>query len=397
MEHSGGILLSIIIPVYNTAPYLEACIESVAGQTWNNLEIILVNDGSTDNSLSICRKYQQEDQRIRVVDQPNGGVVSAKKAGFRLSEGAFIGWVDSDDWVEADYFQRLMDEAAKSGADIVAGNIFHDIDTSHSQCDRNGIAPGIYDTCGIIPRMLYDGKFYKYGILPHLCSKIFRRSAIADCIEHVDENIVAGDDAAIVYPCILKSETICVADVCGYHYVQRQNSVTKRSGQNEKKHIKLLVNYLNDVFAKEGVSAAMAGQMEYYIKYMGLLRQVHIFDETVLAPYGGIPYGKRIVLYGAGVMGQQIHHYLIREGHLDIVGWIDRSWQNYRKKGLGVDPVEKIKDLEEEYDYILIANIMQDTAGSIRRKLVSLGVEESRILWLDEAFLNRKITEPGFF
>lgn len=220
---------------------------------------------------------------------------------------------------------------------------------------------------------------------------------MADCVEQVDENIVAGDDAAVVYPCILRSKTVCVTDVCGYHYVQRQNSVTKRSKQNEKKHIQLLLNYLNGVFTEEGVSTVLAEQMKYYCKYMGLLRQVHIFDETVLAPYGGLPYGKRVVLYGAGVLGQQIYHYLIQEGHLSIVGWVDRNWLNYREKGLQVDPVEKIKDLENEYDYILIANIMQDTAEVIRENLISLGVEGTRILWLDKDFLNRETTKAGFY
>lgn len=389
MVYNGLPLLSIIIPIYNSKHYLEKCIDSVIHQTYKNLQVILVNDGSTDGSQLICRAWEKLDKRIRVINKENGGVVSAKKVGFSMANGEYIGWVDSDDWVEKNYFEQMMDMVLRTDADMVAANLFHDIGVTHSQCDKNGIASGIYESGDIVSQMLYAGKFYTYGILPHLCSKLFRHSILKECIYSLDERISAGDDAAIVYPYILKAKKICVSDICGYHYVQHQDSITKKTRTDEETYIGILLNYLGKVFAEEGVSGVMAKQMQYYSKYMGLLRHIPKFDEYVLHPYGGIGYGKKVILYGAGVLGQQIHQYLTSNGHLEVLCWVDKNWMNYREKGFCVDPIKKIADFEDLYDYILIANIMQDIADDIRNDLLDSGVDDNKILWFDQAFLDK--------
>lgn len=357
--------------------------------------MILVNDGSDDESLSICKAYEAADPRILVINKANGGVSCARKAGFSMADGVYTGWVDSDNWVEEHYFEQLVDLALRTDADLVAANHFHDIGLSHSQCDKNGIASGIYESGEVVPQMLYAGKFYTYGILPHLYSKLFRRSILETCICSLDERISAGDDAAIVYPYILKAKKICVSDICGYHYVQHQDSITKKTRTDEETYIGILLNYLGKVFAEEGVSGVMAKQMQYYSKYMGLLRQIPKFDEYVLRPFGGIGYGKKVILYGAGVLGQQIHQYLTSNGHLEVLGWVDKNWMNYREKGFCVDPVKKIADFGDLYDYILIANIMQDTADAIRKNLLDSGVDNDKILWFDQDFLGQKLPGMG--
>ena len=96
-------LISIIVPVYNAEKALRRCVRSLVGQTYRNLEIILVNDGSKDGSLGLCRKFAGEDARIRVIDQPNGGVSSARNAGLDAATGKFVMFCDSDDWTEPDW------------------------------------------------------------------------------------------------------------------------------------------------------------------------------------------------------------------------------------------------------------------------------------------------------
>ena len=103
-----GKMISIIVPVYNAESTLDRCISALTGQTYQNIEIILVNDGSVDRSLEICRHYAAKDGRIRVIDKPNGGVSSARNAGLECAQGEFIMFCDSDDWAEPDWCEELI-------------------------------------------------------------------------------------------------------------------------------------------------------------------------------------------------------------------------------------------------------------------------------------------------
>ena len=111
-------LISIIIPVYNAEKYLPNCLDSVINQTYKNLEIILVDDGSTDKSSEICDEYAQKDFRIKLIHKENGGVSSARNAGLALVSGDYIAWVDSDDFVAPDYIEYMYKLLKEYDADI---------------------------------------------------------------------------------------------------------------------------------------------------------------------------------------------------------------------------------------------------------------------------------------
>ncbi len=100
-------LISIIVPIYRVEDYLEECIESILNQTYKNLEILLIDDGSDDNCPKICDKYSEIDKRIKVIHKENGGIDSARKVGVLESKGVYIGYVDGDDWIEPTMFEKL--------------------------------------------------------------------------------------------------------------------------------------------------------------------------------------------------------------------------------------------------------------------------------------------------
>ena len=107
IQGNMNIKISIIVPVYNIEKYISECIESIINQTYKNLQIILVDDGSTDKSGIICDEYARKDTRINVIHQKNGGLVSARKSGLRNVEGEFVGFVDGDDYIEPDMYENL--------------------------------------------------------------------------------------------------------------------------------------------------------------------------------------------------------------------------------------------------------------------------------------------------
>lgn len=123
-------LISVIIPVYNTELYLERCLKTVTENTYKNLEIICVNDGSTDHSLDILKQLAVQDSRIRVIDQPNGGVSAARNHGLDVASGEYIAFIDSDDWVNRYYFEDLLNIIEDYSADVasVGRNLTYDQD-----------------------------------------------------------------------------------------------------------------------------------------------------------------------------------------------------------------------------------------------------------------------------
>ena len=118
-------IISVVVPVYNVEKYLERCVDSILSQTVKDLEIILVDDGSTDGSGAICDAYASRQERITVCHKENGGLTSAWKAGLALASGKYTGFVDSDDWIEPDMYERMLELAEREQADMtVCGLIF---------------------------------------------------------------------------------------------------------------------------------------------------------------------------------------------------------------------------------------------------------------------------------
>jgi hypothetical protein len=384
-------LLSVIVPVYNPGACFARCMDSILNQTYKNLEIILVNDGSTDGSKELCHEYAMSDSRVKVIDQENQGVVAAKKRGVLEATGDFIGYVDSDDYIELDYFENMLRLQEENKADIVAVGHLHEIG-SKCELKKNDIKDGVYSFPEIAHRVLYAGRFFEYGIGPHPYTKIYRADILKGAQLTVPEYIIAGDDAAVVYPCLAKAKSICVSGMAGYHYVQHMNSVTKVSFADEKKRVDVLVNYLTGAMTAAGYKKEFEPQLKAYRNYLLALRDIAVFDEgktTLLMPFGSVLPGSRVIIYGAGVLGQKLYGYLSKDGNLSVTAWLDRNYETYQDRAMDVQAPERLNDSDLSYDYILIANISEDTSKHIKKDLMNLGVTENRIRWFTPEFCGR--------
>lgn len=387
MERMQSMRLSVIIPVYNVEQYLQRCIESVCGQTLQDLEIILVDDGSTDSSGDICDRYSERDDRIVVIHQGNEGLVSARQTALRAARGDFIAWVDSDDWIEPDYLLRMAELQDRTGVDVVAADLY--LDRYHDSTKlKNNIPEGVYRSEEILPDLIYSGTFFECGVHPNLVTKLIRKEIFDKLQMRVDPRIRMGEDAAFVYPCIVAANKIAITDICGYHYIQRQDSITKTGRADELDRLQLLLTHLERTFKAANVWEIMRPQLIQYEKYLLLIRQLPVLDRKVLLPYGGIPYHSRVVIYGAGLAGQQIYRYLTGNCLAEISLWVDQNSTYYQENGLPIETPPAIRDLDGQYDYVLIANMSEPTANSIREYLLSLCVPDEKIRWLSDDFLH---------
>lgn len=222
--------LSIIVPIYNGEEYLEKCIDSILIQSYKNFELILVDDGSTDASLSICERYAEADSRVVVYHKENGGLVAARKSGLSVAKGEYIGFVDCDDYIDDDMYEKLMTAAKNDGSDIVTGGIIIDHIT-HTKTEKSNIQSGYYDAeklkSEVIPKMLICSGFVKYGIIPGVVVKVIRRSVLEKALPNVDNDITIGEDVAITAYSIMNCNSLSVIDSASYHYIQYENSMVR--------------------------------------------------------------------------------------------------------------------------------------------------------------------------
>lgn len=377
-------MISIIVPVYNSLKYLSKCVESILNQTYRDLEIILVDDGSAYLCGKACDEYADQDSRIRVIHKENGGSTSARKAGLEIADGEFVGFVDGDDWIEPDYYEKMVLAQEKTGADIVLSGHFHDIGTDSRQVKDN-FPVGVYTKEQLLPMLLYAGHFFEYGVQPHMVTKLFKKELAVKVQMRVDNRIVIGEDAAVVYPGVLEAEKIYISDICAYHYIQHSNSMTKRAIKSSTDKYGLLFTHLEEAFKEKKVWEILKPQLKQYQKYLLFMNQISVFDEKVLMPYGGILPGSKVIIYGAGVLGQKIHRYLAEKEKISIALWVDQKYTVYQENGFEVHAPDEILRVSD-YDFILIANTVQDAAENIRQYLIDKGIDNKKILWFSEEF-----------
>lgn len=216
-------LISIVIPAYNVALYLARTLDSVLAQTYSHIEIIAVNDGSTDGTAALLDAYAARDPRVKVIHKENGGVTSARLRGVAEAAGEWIGFVDGDDYIEPDMYERLMGNALKHGADI-------------SHCGYKMVFPNradlYYGTGKLVLQDnitglsdLLSGQF----IEPGLWNKLFRKDLFRDLASHMDASIRINEDLLMNYWLFKEANCSVFEDFCPYHYIVRKGSAANSS------------------------------------------------------------------------------------------------------------------------------------------------------------------------
>lgn len=271
------ITISVIVPVYNLEREISRCLDSILAQTHRALQIIVVNDGSTDNSAEIINTYAARDSRVEAVHRENGGVVAARECGISRARGEYVGFVDGDDEIEHDMYARLLSNAVKYDADI-------------SHCGYQMIFPD-----GRVSRFHATGELAVQAritalkellsgerIEPGLCNKLFRKSLLHSlfhnsCAEDaVPHDIRINEDLLMNYRLFSAAERSVFEDVCLYHYIVRASSAS-RSGISDNKiydpiRVKDIIRREADAELREAAQRAYIGTC------------LSVYNSTVTAP-----------------------------------------------------------------------------------------------------------------
>lgn len=214
-------LVSVIIPVYNTAEYLPRCLESILSNTYSNLELICINDGSTDNSLNVLNYYANLDSRIIVINQQNSGVSASRNVGLDHASGEYIAFIDSDDWIHSCYFEQLMQIQAFSNTDIV----ICDIESVYNSTEGPESAAALI--CNKNVEILSMEDVLRGGFLKHsVVSRIYRKSIISSI--RFDNHLSWGEDTSFNFKVLSDNAGLRIAHFphSMYYYVRHSSSLS---------------------------------------------------------------------------------------------------------------------------------------------------------------------------
>lgn len=378
--------LSVIVPVYGEDEYLDECIESIVNQSYRNLEIILVDDGSPDKCPEICDKWAAADNRIVVIHKPNGGLVSGRKAGMERATGEYIGYVDGDDWIEADYFMKQMTALEDNDADIVMSGFVKDLFGKTIKCS-NFLNSGCYSKADIeqkiIPGMMCMEDTNLGSVYTYVWNKVFRKEIVEEFQMRVDNRVVIGEDSTVVYPAILKANRLCITDDTGYHYRQRMNSLLRSAVYKSESIEKLRIFYagLYGTFAESMYRDGLLKQLKnFYISHLLMMSDsiVHFYPELKdNFPYEGIGCGSRVVIYSAGAYGIHVYNQLINSKDYEVLAWADPDYEQYIGRDARVIDPEQLKNLE--FDYCIIASTNKDFVVESRKLLKKYEIPDEKL------------------
>lgn len=382
-------LISIVVPIYNVEGYVEKCVDSIINQTYRHLQIILVDDGSSDASGVICDRFARLDGRIEVVHKSNAGVFQARKTGVQRARGKYIGFVDGDDYIAPDMYQELWECIVCEDADMVHSGFIRKIEGKEQHC------------LNFSERQL-DLKDKKLEVLRgtvlttdsgeeisiSIWSKLFKTELIKRCHDKIETNITYGEDLLILCACLLESKKIYLKKKAFYYYIDRCQSITRQS-----EDIKLVWEYelyqsLCELFKQYGCYEDMKDALYLFFKrhiFGNVLGQIRSFGgeaafiQKFMYPTVEELSNKKIIIYGAGEVGKSYYAQICKYQACNIVAWVDKYPEKYHYDYTDILSRDQIKELD--YDVIVLAVQNEKLVESIKSELEKLGVDGKKVIW----------------
>ncbi|PHA03088.1 hypothetical protein COE51_01725 [Bacillus pseudomycoides] len=221
--------VSIVVPIYNAGDKLHKCIKSILNQTLKDFELILVNDGSTDKSLTICKKYQQKDKRITVINKKNEGSIPTRRKGVEAAKSKYVMFVDADDWIDTTAIETLYDEAVQNNVDIIVCNMYKVL--GNGMLVKKKVGSWYFNENKIyneeeIKRDLVTAYFHGHPFPSSLCAKLYKRELLTNSGKYLSGIRFLGDDLFYNLEILLKANKLKIIDKPFYYY--RQGGFTSK-------------------------------------------------------------------------------------------------------------------------------------------------------------------------
>lgn len=300
--------LSVIVPVYNTERYLRECIDSILAQTFTDFELILVDDGSTDGSGSICDEYADKDPRIQVIHQENVGATAARRKGVNQACGEYIAFVDSDDWISQNMYQDMMPKAETFGADMVLCDMVLEKQTGYAVVQSSRLSGFFAEEQ--LKRQIYGELLFNYaenrpGLSLSLCNKLIKAPLVKSALAALPNEITYGEDAVGSLICMLEAKCIYIMKgIAAYHYRQTEEFVYRERCLSLLPRLSSFVNIMQMYLAKysfigdDQLAGYVAQVSLYCIRHILLFNADHTMWEklSVVKQYLQEPHIRKLLI-----------------------------------------------------------------------------------------------------
>lgn len=374
-----SVFISVIVPVYNVVDYLPKCIKSICEQTYRDIEIILIDDGSTDGSSEVCDKYAKEDSRIIVIHKGNGGLTTARKAGIKVAQGKYVGFVDGDDWIESEMYGKMLRVALEKDVPLVLSGMYREYEgIVYAEWKAGGFDEGLYKD-----DKLYYLKQHLFEMNGSSCNKLFEKNLLYKRLMEIDDRLSGVEDDLFSLECILDVEKLYIMDASFYHGVERITSATHSVHKNwyfqmhwAIQHYNAMMDIFPDKYFAKLCQRTLAKKLIHGIKHV--CRDM-FFPEYWIDFATNMAGDKRIVLYGGGEVGESYYYWITRMERYHITGWVDKFLSESKWTKHNLAKPEEI--LMMKYDFVLIAIGDENVVKSIRNELACIGIERNKIVW----------------
>jgi len=385
-------LLSVIVPVYNTEKYLKQCIESILAQKVSDMELILVDDGSTDGSGAICDAYARLNECVKVIHKEWSGPQDTRLVGAECACGKYITFVDSDDWIRDTMYKELLPLVCEKDADMIISGISRYYNAEQIIEEKMYLEEGYYSSTDIeqkiIPCMIWGKRKNDWELDPSLCTKLVKRGLILKFLKQSKVlNIHNGDDPVVTYPMMLETNSVIVKNKSYYFHRLRPVGCIPSYVSDPEYFDKLytVYNYLRECLSKSKHWNVLQEQVERYYMRTVLVRKMcyEVVTPTNVQPVDLFPFERvsaehRVILYGAGNVGKTFKKQNDQYHFCNMVAWVDKKHMECPAEWKVVSPKEICKI---DFDYVIIAVGYWMLAKEIMRELEEQGVPKEKIIW----------------
>lgn len=380
--------ITVIVPVYDVEPYLDRCVRSILDQTYPHLQVILVDDGSTDGSGAICDHFARQDSRVQVIHKANGGPMSARKAGIEKAEGEYIGFMDGDDYIDSNMYEMMLKHLVDTGSDFVQAGHVLELESGESltclpreqKCFDN------FDKCEIIADYILSAK--AQGIATDsMWSKLYRRHLVMKCYEKVPDGLSEDEDTLFNCHGIFVCNRFAIKKSAYYHHTMHAGSLSYPNRDSMAfARIGDAYRCLRNAFEQYGCFKKLSKKLDelmidrilYQLIPMGKERGI-LHAPSYCYPNIEELSGKRIVIYGAGYVGQDYYAQICKQPSCEIVALADTYPKECRLEHIKVQRLYDLNTLK--FDVILIAVLDRNVMMEIRDSLIDIGVPSHKITW----------------
>lgn len=383
-------LVSIVIPAYNLENYIEECLQSILSQTYDNLQIIVVNDGSMDRTGEICDAMAAKDLRIEVIHQTNQGVVTARQTGIDRANGKYMMFIDGDDFIEPDMIAYMVEHIGSS--QLISTGVIRETAPGYYSNRLDDFEEGTYADArmsDIFSRMIFDERAGKLQpFTPWLVNKLFITSLVKDVFFGLNKKLKYGEDCVAVYQYLLNCTSVTISHCCFYHYRYREESAIHKTDIKAITKITDVYEELISVFKAcsrgSDIGKGLIHQLQrwYVVGALGAINERMGFAKDIyivrFVPNLMGFENKKIVLYAAGRVGQDYYRQ-IKNTNIHIVAWVDKNYKNCVNDECEIEAPEELSN--KEFDYLLIAIESESVAQKVKQELEELGIPEAKIVW----------------